>query len=372
MKYTKKTLLCFLTVAILSSCGNQGNSRLEYQYIIEPDVVISTFNEDVMLGKIAAVDIDSQGYCYALDRDRAEIVVFDAQGNYLDTFSGRGEGPGELLNPATLAIDHETNEIYVVDIGVGIKVFTQDGTYLGNFSTVTQSPPLNLYVCSGRILGLKTSRDLESEPPTYQLAISEYDENLDMIREPLWSAEFQLDYEQMGRMMSEILFTVTYDVSNDNTIFYALTSPNDNTIYGVAEDGTVSFQTMVEHRQVSRSSNEISLEARYIDSYVAQINRPNINTEYNPIEEAKQILSVGYDDNKLLWVLRGTSSSPLLFDIIDIQDNAILYTVAINEFDLEDDILRIIYKDGKMIIYSLTPYSTQNIYIYNMCSISEV
>jgi hypothetical protein len=193
-----------------------------------------------------------------------------------------------------------------------------------------------------------------------------------MIREPLWSAEFQLDYEQMGRMMSEILFTVTYDVSNDNTIFYALTSPNDNTIYGVAEDGTVSFQTMVEHRQVSRSSNEISLEARYIDSYVAQINRPNINTEYNPIEEAKQILSVGYDDNKLLWVLRGTSSSPLLFDIIDIQDNAILYTVAINEFDLEDDILRIIYKDGKMIIYSLTPYSTQNIYIYNMCSISEV
>lgn len=371
MKYTKKTLWCIVTIAILSSCGDQGNRSLEYQYIIEPDVVVTTFNDDIMLGNIVAVDIDNRGFCYALDGDKAEIVIFDVQGNYLDTFSGRGEGPGELLNPATLAIDQETNEIYVVDIGSGIKVFAQDGTYLGNFSTVTQSPPLNFHVCSGRIVGLKTLRDMVSAPPTYQLVISEYDENLDMIRAPLYSAEYQLDYERMGRMMSEILFSVTYDVSKENRIFYALTSPSDNTVYGVSEDGTLFFQSDVEYCQVSRSPNEISLEAEYIDSYVAQINRPNLNTEYDPIEDARQILSVGYDDDRLLWVLRGTSSSPLLFDVIDIQNNTLLYTIAIDEFDLEDDILKISYKNGKMIIYSLTPYSTQNIYIYNMCIVGN-
>jgi hypothetical protein len=210
-----------------------------------------------------------------------------------------------------------------------------------------------------------------SEPPTYQLVISEYDENLDMIRAPLYSAEYQLDYERMGRMMSEILFSVTYDVSKENRIFYALTSPSDNTVYGVSEDGTLFFQSDVEYCQVSRSPNEISLEAEYIDSYVAQINRPDLNTEYDPIEDARQILSVGYDDDRLLWVLRGSSSSPLLFDVIDIQNNTLLYTIAIDEFDLEDDILKINYKNGKMIIYSLTPYSTQNIYIYNMCIVGN-
>jgi len=74
----------------------------------------------------------------ALDSTASNVFVADDAGNVLDVFSpngnfeytiGSASGPGQLKNPFSLAVS-ATNLIYVADQNSGVKVFTENGTYL--------------------------------------------------------------------------------------------------------------------------------------------------------------------------------------------------------------------------------------------------
>lgn len=52
--------------------------------------------------RIAGVTADSHGRILVLDGGAAEVRVFDAHGRYVETWGGRGEGPGEFGAPTLL------------------------------------------------------------------------------------------------------------------------------------------------------------------------------------------------------------------------------------------------------------------------------
>lgn len=56
-----------------------------------------------LFGDIAAVEVDSAGRIWVLDRHAKELRVFDARGKYVRTIGREGEGPGEFRNPVGLA-----------------------------------------------------------------------------------------------------------------------------------------------------------------------------------------------------------------------------------------------------------------------------
>ena len=50
-------------------------------------------------GRIAALEVSSDGRIFVLEDQANELRIFDADGNHLQTVGGRGSGPGEFASP---------------------------------------------------------------------------------------------------------------------------------------------------------------------------------------------------------------------------------------------------------------------------------
>jgi hypothetical protein len=75
------------------------NYRLEEVWSVEDNGA-----EPFLFGIIEDVLIDESGTVFALDSQVKDVKVFSAEGDYLQTFGGEGEGPGEFRAPASLTI----------------------------------------------------------------------------------------------------------------------------------------------------------------------------------------------------------------------------------------------------------------------------
>jgi DNA-directed RNA polymerase subunit RPC12/RpoP len=78
--------------------------------------------------KISSVErmaVDGLGNIYMLDRSQYQVYKFDTDGNFVDRFSGKGDGPGLLENVSDLAVDGQ-GRVYVLNQD-GIDIFDGNG-----------------------------------------------------------------------------------------------------------------------------------------------------------------------------------------------------------------------------------------------------
>ena len=76
---------------------------------------------------------DSEGNLYVVDRERAEILVYNAAGDFQFRFGGRGEGSGKFRLISGVAVD-SIGQIYVADSKqIPIQVFDKTGLFLLSF-----------------------------------------------------------------------------------------------------------------------------------------------------------------------------------------------------------------------------------------------
>ncbi len=81
------------------------------------------------------IGINATGYVYVTDTDSStdDVVIFDADGNYLDDFGSMGSGTGQFIYPYMVAFSSAGN-VYVMDSGNSrVQVFDADGNYLSLF-----------------------------------------------------------------------------------------------------------------------------------------------------------------------------------------------------------------------------------------------
>jgi tripartite motif-containing protein 71 len=113
------------------------NGRLQ---LINPDGSIATIwgspnPGPTLLPNPVDVAFDTAGNGYVLDAKRARIVVFDrATATTSRSIGSLGSGPGQLLEPTSLAVDG-SETILVADGGNDrIARFAADGSYLGSYA----------------------------------------------------------------------------------------------------------------------------------------------------------------------------------------------------------------------------------------------
>ena len=93
--------------------------------------------EEYMFSRIRDIEVDDEERIYALDHRRAQIKVFDKNGEYLRTFGRKGQGPGELNYPVGLFCS-PSKEIMVEDIrNRCLTFYSLDGNYKKSISTAT-------------------------------------------------------------------------------------------------------------------------------------------------------------------------------------------------------------------------------------------
>jgi serine/threonine protein kinase len=71
---------------------------------------------------------------YVLDAEAQRVVVYDAGGQFVQTFGGRGSGPGHFETPRTIAAA-PNGELYVLDSGRReVQRFSPQGEYLSRYA----------------------------------------------------------------------------------------------------------------------------------------------------------------------------------------------------------------------------------------------
>jgi len=85
-----------------------------------------------MLYKASEIEWQS-GYLYVCDAGNNRIMKYDENGNFVLQIGRAGQGPGELIHPAGLAV-HPDGTLFVLDSGnARIQVFDSTGRYVASF-----------------------------------------------------------------------------------------------------------------------------------------------------------------------------------------------------------------------------------------------
>jgi streptogramin lyase len=114
-----------------------GSVRVHYPALpdsaalrLAPDLTLGVLEGEPweMFGDVRGIDADAQGRIHVLDVQARSIRVFDADGRYLHTLSGPGEGPGEITAANGLHLDAE-GTLWVSDYGkMHLLALRPDGT----------------------------------------------------------------------------------------------------------------------------------------------------------------------------------------------------------------------------------------------------
>jgi len=87
-----------------------------------------------------ALTISKEGIVYIADTMNHRIQVFNQEGKYLQTIGQKGQGPGDILEPSSIALDRNNNLI-VCDAGnLRIQIFDINGKYLKSFRFRNKRP----------------------------------------------------------------------------------------------------------------------------------------------------------------------------------------------------------------------------------------
>lgn len=109
-----------------------------------PEVAVGRLDgpEEYLFGRVTSIAVDDSRRVYVLDDQAQHVRVYDADGVYLETLGGRGEGPGEFTRAESMAVLPD-GRLVVRDPGnLRVQVFgpgpgeQHEWTYLsGNFYT---------------------------------------------------------------------------------------------------------------------------------------------------------------------------------------------------------------------------------------------
>jgi hypothetical protein len=94
------------------------------------------------------IKIGQDGLVYILDQGDDQIKVFERSGKYVRTIGRRGQGPGDLLYPLSMAFDRENNIIIADNYNLRIQAFNPGGNYLYSFKLERAKSPSYISVNS--------------------------------------------------------------------------------------------------------------------------------------------------------------------------------------------------------------------------------
>jgi len=89
--------------------------------------------EDGQIMWPASIAIDRADNVYISDEALHRISVFDKQGRYLDRWGVKGTGDGEFNRPAGITFDRDDNLLVVDGLNSRIQRFAGDGRFLGSW-----------------------------------------------------------------------------------------------------------------------------------------------------------------------------------------------------------------------------------------------
>lgn len=110
-------------------------------------------NKLALIGEISGIE-ESKNMFYIDDNTNSPIKVFDKTGKYLYRRGLVGRGPNEVPDIYNMAVDYETNNLYINDGGV---VYDADGRMIARNDSISAFGPANIAFFDGKLFATRGS-----------------------------------------------------------------------------------------------------------------------------------------------------------------------------------------------------------------------
>lgn len=117
-------------VAVVKNPSEPLNPDLQIKFEEDLTIGVEEGDENYMFGGSILLNTDDEGKFYVTDVEINKVKVYDANGRFLQTIGGPGQGPGEFQDISKAGFDADGN-IYLNDVkSQRISLLSKDGRYL--------------------------------------------------------------------------------------------------------------------------------------------------------------------------------------------------------------------------------------------------
>jgi len=288
-------------------------------------------DDDVFFGAIGQVLADDDGNFYFLDTQLAEIQVYSSDGQFIETLSREGDGPGETRRPGDMVfLPDDTSGIVQGFPGKIVKI-SRNGTPAGSMNLTGSDPAqgrfgvLSVAMTGGGniyLVGFNMAFNQQTGSMSQTLYLSRCDNEGKELNCYI-SKQYPISYGDFVLEESGIDFIWfgRVAVDQDGKVYLA-PERNEYAIQVLLPDGSVDRVIEREYKTYQRSDKD---KAEYRPTLVAIGNNyPVPPRDVNLLDNAADIVGMQVTPDGKLWV---TSSR----DMLNLPDGI---SAVVDEFDL--------------------------------------
>ncbi len=276
-----------------------------------------------------------------------------------------GEGPGEFIDPDFMTPIQGGLVIFEKQ-SARASVFNLEGEYQGELAGCGSYQIPN-YCCSAgdsMLVGGITAMDETAGEMAAMYMVVVCDMDLQPV-DTLYTHRFTMEYGDFSGMLRNTAFSCSFAGDDRGNVFVSPVSTEEYRITGFDEDKEPILEFSLEKPMVTRSREEISLEAERFNS-VLRARNPGFSSDYQPLEYRYMIPPNGIHTDNLnrIWVRNGLASEPE-FDVYS-YSGELLFTACATGIDPWDtnDVLWWSVDEYGLLCFSIDPYENPVVYFF--------
>jgi hypothetical protein len=371
-RFSMKVILmsaAVVTTGFLCSCGGgqpePGQESNAVQLVIADSIGIELGDTNYVFGSLMSLEAGPDGLIYALDRARGCVMVYDSTGAFVRQIGSQGNGPGEMMNPLSMAVLGDGRITVNAAYNGGMYNYLPDGTWQGLSAEFTNNPPMqmegadsNAYVA----LKLDVLPD-ESGGISVSVRIGRYEESIEPMVE-YFENSFPFDPQNLTALLRASYFGYAFTAARDGRVAIAERSSSIYSVKVYSAEGTELFTLTGEPVQVAKSEEEIAGEKAFVEGLLQSMGASGVVISYVPDPWREQITGVGFDGRGRIWVQRGIGQMPT-FDVWG-ADGTLLFTAEVPGAGADGMSWEVEYGTDAMYAFSMDPASFQQIFVIPM------
>ncbi|MCK4505956.1 MAG: hypothetical protein KAW14_10080 [Candidatus Aegiribacteria sp.] len=328
MRYLFPFVSFLFLVSLLSSCGEgqtdtaepAAESETVRELAFLDSIGVELGDSNYVFGSIESSSHSLNGNILILDRPACCVREYTPEGEFVRNFGRRGSGPGEFVNPLSMARLSD-GRIAVMDLQAGgIHTFLSDGEWEGLSADINREPVLNMTATDNSMyIALLTTFDAVDGQLIMIAKVGRFD--IDETEPSLiyWENSLPVTFDDFTLIIEEGYLARVWASNFDGIVFIASRDSEEYLITGFDANGNEFVEISLDLPQVKKSEEEIRDEAAFYNQRARNMGY-GAQTNYEPNPFRWKIHSMGIDDQKRLWVRRGTEEIPT-FDIFDFEGN---------------------------------------------------
>lgn len=366
--------ISFITAAAVAavmmvSCGGQPPEEVSsdgtIRLAISDSIGIELGDSNYVFGSLISLELGPDGLLYALDRARCCVLVYDGAGVFQRRIGSSGSGPGEMLNPLSMAVLGDGRVTVCAAFNGGMYIYDPDGTWEGLSAEFTANPPMQMEGAdSNAYVALKLDVDLdESGSLQMRVRIGRYEEGT----EPAicyHDMTIPFDPTDLTGLMRDSYLGWVYGASGSGLVAVAKRNSSVYSVDVFNPDGTLLTTLEGDPVQVAKSEEAVADEKAFIESLLRNMGVSGVIIEYVPDPMCEQVVGVGFDGSDRVWVQRGTTDAPT-FDVWSLEGE-LLMTARVDAPGSDTGFWEVEYGPDALYAYSMDPVSYQKIYVIPM------